>query len=88
MPLMMLTGLIFAVAMLVMAGYNFLSIRGLTNTFLWHLLQYALIGLVLVAGWLAPHMALTWHTFGEYAGIIGLGAAVYVAALHWLLANK
>ena len=85
---MIVSALLFLTAMLVMAIYNFYSINGLTQTAIWHFCQYLLVGLLLLTGYYMPTIALTWHSFGQLAAIIGVGIAIYVVILHWLLANR
>lgn len=72
-------------AMLVMAVYNFYSIRGRTNTLVWHLCQYALFVLIGLFGHIIIYPFTSWHVFGEFAATVGLGVFVYVFALHYLL---
>jgi hypothetical protein len=79
----------FIAACIVLAVYNFYSIRGRTNSIAWHICQYKLIALFVLSGFLLGRIEglnwHTWHLFGEIVGVCGLGVSVYVFVLHWLL---
>jgi 1,4-dihydroxy-2-naphthoate octaprenyltransferase len=76
---------VFVAAMVIMAAYNFYSIRGMTSTKDWHYYQWTLVGMLLFAGWLYGKQPFSWHNFGEVAAVAVLGVPVYVFLLHYLL---
>lgn len=82
---MFLPAFIFIAAMVVMAAYNYFSIRGLTSTKAWHYYQWSLVPMLVFAGWLLGRVPFTWHDYGEIVGIALLGVPVYVFLLHYLL---
>jgi hypothetical protein len=93
---MIVSGILFIIACLVFAAYNALSIKQHTNTWQWHVLQYAFLALLLFGGfgdWFYKSVAFwavgDFHNFGRnivvWALFLILGATVYVYGLHWIL---
>ena len=82
-------------ACIVFALYNALSIKQFTNTWQWHISQFASVGLFVFCG--IPKeinaIIMLWkindfHNFGEHAalliGIFSIGILLYVYGLHFI----
>ena len=77
--------ILFILACLQFAIYNAYSIKGKSNTWAWHVMQWVSVFLFVSAGyhfgtWAA--ISFTFHTFGEIIAIAVLGVPVYVGTLH------
>ncbi len=71
-----------------MAFYSYYSIRGMTGTGGWHLLQWASTAMLLLTGfefgrWYEEDF--NFHDFGRIVGIGVISITVYVFLLHFLL---
>jgi len=82
--------IIFIFACFVFAFYNKYSIKGETNNWVWHLLQWFSVLLFLCSGiffgvWLNDF---NFHDFGKIIGIAVISIPVYVETLHYLLRKR
>ena len=93
---MIYTGITLLLACLTFAFYNALSIKGLTNTHLWHASQYATIILFLLSGVKDRTFEVfdllynkDFHNFGRRGTLLALVIIVsitaYVYSLHYFL---
>jgi Kef-type K+ transport system membrane component KefB len=93
---MIISGLVFIIACAVFAVYNALSIKGHTNTWQWHISQFAVVILFVTCGFFDWIKKMYWrwrendfHNFGRLASVwlllFALAVVTYVFSLHYLL---
>lgn len=79
--------LIFVSACATFAVYNYLSIKGKTAFWPWHIAQWLSVILFMAAAFLFGRWSqgFNFHTFGTIVAFAALGIPVYVFTLHALL---
>jgi len=81
------SAILFVCGCAVYAAYSLTSIRHLTHTALWHLLQWLSCGMFIAAGFafgLWWQDGFTWRGFGDIMAVAVLGVTAYIVVLRCL----